>query len=211
MQLTLHEIRRIPYGAFNAWLQATPAWLVKTRHAPSRHRTHARVYKVIQLRPCMAYEYTPLSLCPFNPPSRTAPTSSTPQAPQERATPTTPSPLTLTSESLTPASLAILRHRAWDVGSRINSLGVRFSSGVMTVISPSALFTPSCQHTKTKQKSGVHNFRKNGMSDGVRNVLTAGIGLLSNENKRKKKYPSVLNAVSVKKKWYTRYLVLSNA
>ena len=49
------------------------------------------------------------------------------------------------------------------------------------------------------------------MSDGVRNVLTAGIGLLSNENKRKKKYPSVLNAVSVKKKWYTRYLVLSNA
>lgn len=64
--------------------------------------------------------------------------------PTTATTATAPRTLTLTAESLTPASLAILLQRAWAVGSRMSSLGVRLSSGVMYLISPSALWTPSC-------------------------------------------------------------------
>ena len=43
MQYTLHATRRTPYGALRL-VQAMPAWLVKTRRAPSRHSRDARVY-----------------------------------------------------------------------------------------------------------------------------------------------------------------------
>ena len=43
MKLTLHATRRTPHGA-SRLVQAMPAWLVKTRHAPSRHGRDARVY-----------------------------------------------------------------------------------------------------------------------------------------------------------------------
>ena len=44
MQLTLHATRRTrPHGASRLVL-AMSAWSVKTRRAPSRHRTDARVY-----------------------------------------------------------------------------------------------------------------------------------------------------------------------
>ena len=43
MHFTLHATRRTPHGA-SRLVQAMSAWLVKTRHAPSRHSTDARVY-----------------------------------------------------------------------------------------------------------------------------------------------------------------------
>ena len=43
MQLTLHANRRTPHGA-SRLVQAMPAWLVRTRRAPSRHSRDARVY-----------------------------------------------------------------------------------------------------------------------------------------------------------------------
>ena len=43
MQFTLHTTRRTPHGA-SRLVQAMPAWLVKTRRAPSRHSGDARVY-----------------------------------------------------------------------------------------------------------------------------------------------------------------------
>ena len=43
MQLTLHATRRTAHGA-SRLVQAMSAWLVKTRHAPSRHSRDARVY-----------------------------------------------------------------------------------------------------------------------------------------------------------------------
>ena len=43
MQLTRYATRRKPYSA-SRLVQAMSAWLVKTRHAPSRHSRDARVY-----------------------------------------------------------------------------------------------------------------------------------------------------------------------
>ena len=43
MQYTIHAIRRTPHG-ISRFVQAMPAWLVKTRRAPSRHSRDARVY-----------------------------------------------------------------------------------------------------------------------------------------------------------------------
>ena len=43
MQFTLHATRRTPHGA-SRLVQAMPAWLVITRHAPSQHSRDARVY-----------------------------------------------------------------------------------------------------------------------------------------------------------------------
>ena len=43
MQFTLHATRRTPHGA-SCLVLAIPAWLVKTRRAPSRHSRNARVY-----------------------------------------------------------------------------------------------------------------------------------------------------------------------
>ena len=43
MQFTLHETRRTPHGD-SRLVQAMPAWLVKTRRAPSRDSRDARVY-----------------------------------------------------------------------------------------------------------------------------------------------------------------------
>ena len=43
MQFTLHATRRTPHGA-SRLVQATSAWLVKTRRALSRRSRHARVY-----------------------------------------------------------------------------------------------------------------------------------------------------------------------
>ena len=43
VQFTLHAIRRTPHGA-SRLVQATSAWLAKTRRAPSRHSRDARVY-----------------------------------------------------------------------------------------------------------------------------------------------------------------------
>ena len=43
MQLTLHATRPTPHGA-SRLVQATSAWSVKTRHAPSRHCRDERVY-----------------------------------------------------------------------------------------------------------------------------------------------------------------------
>ena len=42
MQITLHGTRRTPHGA-SRLVQAMSAWLVKARHAPSRHCRDARV------------------------------------------------------------------------------------------------------------------------------------------------------------------------
>ena len=42
MQFTLHATRRTPHGA-SRLVQAMPAWLVKTRRAPSWHSRDARV------------------------------------------------------------------------------------------------------------------------------------------------------------------------
>ena len=42
MKFTLHATRRTPHGA-SRLVQAMPAWLVKTRRAPSRHSRDARV------------------------------------------------------------------------------------------------------------------------------------------------------------------------
>ena len=43
MQFILHSTRRTPDGA-SRLVQAMPAWLVKTRRAPSQHSRDARVY-----------------------------------------------------------------------------------------------------------------------------------------------------------------------
>ena len=43
MQFSLHATRRTLHGA-SRLVQAIPAWLVKTRRAPSRHSRDARVY-----------------------------------------------------------------------------------------------------------------------------------------------------------------------
>ena len=43
MQFTLNATRRAPHGASRV-VQAMSAWLMKTRRAPSRHSTDARVY-----------------------------------------------------------------------------------------------------------------------------------------------------------------------
>ena len=43
MQFTLHATRRTPHRA-SRLVQAMPAWLVKTRRAPSRRSRHSRVY-----------------------------------------------------------------------------------------------------------------------------------------------------------------------
>ena len=43
MQFTLHSTRGTPHGA-SRLVQAMPAWLVKTRRAPSRHSRDATVY-----------------------------------------------------------------------------------------------------------------------------------------------------------------------
>ena len=43
MQFTLYVTRRTPHGA-SRLVQAMPAWLVTTRHAPSRHSRDATVY-----------------------------------------------------------------------------------------------------------------------------------------------------------------------
>ena len=43
MQPTLQATRRTPHGALRL-VQAMSAWLVKTRHAPSRRSRDARVY-----------------------------------------------------------------------------------------------------------------------------------------------------------------------
>ena len=43
MQLTRHATRRSPHGA-SRLVPAMYAWLVKTRHAPSRHCRDAGVY-----------------------------------------------------------------------------------------------------------------------------------------------------------------------
>ena len=42
MQFTLHATRRTPHGAWRL-VQAMPAWLLKTRRAPSWHTRDARV------------------------------------------------------------------------------------------------------------------------------------------------------------------------
>lgn len=55
--------------------------------------------------------------------------------------------LTLAPDILTPASLAILRRRVCEVGSDMSSFGVRLSSGVITPMNFSALFTPSCEQS----------------------------------------------------------------
>ena len=58
MQLTLHATRRTPHGASQGLVQTMPAWSVKTRRAPSRHRRDARVhgYTTTAMRDI---EYTP--------------------------------------------------------------------------------------------------------------------------------------------------------
>ena len=43
MQLTIRSTRRTPHGALR-FAQATSAWSVKIRRAPSRHSGDARVY-----------------------------------------------------------------------------------------------------------------------------------------------------------------------
>ena len=42
-QFALHATRQTPHGA-SRLVQAMPAWLLKTRRAPSRHSRDARVY-----------------------------------------------------------------------------------------------------------------------------------------------------------------------
>ena len=66
MHLTLHATPQTPHGA-SRLVQAMSAWLVKTRHAPSRHCRDARVYghtttAMHEIEYISPIEYTPPSL-----------------------------------------------------------------------------------------------------------------------------------------------------
>ena len=68
MQFTLHATRRTPRGA-SRLVQATSAWLVKTRRAPSLHSRHVGVYGLTTTAKHKLS--TPLPLPPFPLPSPT--------------------------------------------------------------------------------------------------------------------------------------------
>ena len=65
MQFTVHATRRTPHGAWRL-VQAIPAWLVKTRRAPSRHSRDGRVYG--HTTTAMQKSSTPLAPLPPSPP-----------------------------------------------------------------------------------------------------------------------------------------------